>query len=102
MILMATSRASLRSRARYTVAMPPWPISSRISYLSRSGVLSTAAARTYPPVKRDSGQLLHPDRVGCSTYTHTCSVYHDEALAGLHEPVVGQKLRDIANLILEA
>ena len=44
MTLTATSRPRRRSRARYTVAIPPWPISSSTSYLASWGSLLRAAA----------------------------------------------------------
>src|SRR5450631_494028 len=50
MTLTATSRPRRRSRARYTVAIPPWPISSMSSYFSSSGLRPESAVNRAPSV----------------------------------------------------
>ena len=91
MILTATSRPSRRSRARYTVAMPPWPISSSSSYFVELGERSAPRAgdqRQHPPPRVISRQLLHPDRIRRAAHADARAVHHHEALAGLDQPVV--------------
>src|SRR5258705_11805556 len=44
--LIATLRSSARSCARYTVAIPPWPISLRISYCPSVARRSAASCAT--------------------------------------------------------
>src|SRR5215510_6330054 len=61
MTLRATRRSSLVSRARYTVAMPPWPISPMISYFPRRlsmDVSKVVLRSTRPRARQDTGRRL--------------------------------------------
>ena len=64
MTFTATSRPRRLSRARYTVAIPPWPISSRTSYLASWGSLDRASGARLHRVLSVSGRLppLRPRR----------------------------------------
>src|SRR5258706_12862669 len=99
MILTATSRPRRLSRARYTVAMPPCPISSRSSYLSSLGNDCSCAALSQSSAAQLSRQLLHAHAVRSTPNTHARAVDHDVALAGLDEAVVHQELAGVPHLI---
>src|SRR4051812_38512311 len=103
MTLTATSRPRRRSRARYTVAMPPWPISSISSYFSSSGLRPESAVNRAPSAApHSSWQLLHPNGIGRTPNTHTSTIYHNVALAGLDEAVIHQNLTSILHLFFQA
>ena len=50
MTFTATSRPRRLSFARYTVAIPPWPISSITSYFAKAGRLRVEEATNRPNV----------------------------------------------------
>src|SRR5688572_29546170 len=99
MILTATSRPRRRSRARYTVAIPPWPISSRSSYLTRSGLLSTGTIRR--KFLLPSRDLLDAHGVRRAAHADACPVHHHVAFTRTHEPRIGEHLSEVAHLIVE-
>src|SRR4051794_12854828 len=99
MTLTATSRPNRRSRARYTVAIPPWPISAMSSYFSSSGSRPESAVNRAP--SDYSRQLLHAHRVGGAAHAHARPVHHDVTLPRLDEAVVGQNLAGILDLLFQ-
>src|SRR6478609_6014074 len=98
MILTATSRPRRLSRARYTVAMPPCPTSSKSSYFSSLGNDCSCAALSQPSAAQKSWKLLHAHTVGRTTHTYPSPVYHDVTLARLNETVVVQELAGVPHL----
>src|SRR6187549_986033 len=102
MTLTATSRPRRRSRARYTVAMPPWPISAMSSYFSSSGLRPERAVNRAPSVAaHTSRQLLHSHRVRCTAHADARSVHHHVALTRFDEAIVGQDLAGALHLFFE-
>src|SRR5215207_4056468 len=91
MTLMATSRLSLRSRARYTSPIPPDPSEPAISY----------CARRVPGVSDTSGMvrefLFHPAVRSITARFEHVTVIHLAAVdverdGGLGRPPVGQRV----------
>src|SRR6187549_3019311 len=96
MTLTATSRPSRRSRARYTVAMPPWPISAMSSYFSSSGLRPESAVNRAPSVApQDSRKLLHAHRIRRASDPDAGTVNHHVSLTGIDETVIGQDLTGV-------
>src|SRR6187402_1467363 len=99
MTLTATSRPSRRSRARYTVAMPPWPISAMSSYFSSSGLRPESAINRTPSVApQDSRELLHAHGVRRASHPDASPVDHHVAFTRLDQAVVGQDLTGVLHL----
>src|SRR5450631_1746122 len=102
MTLTATSRPSRRSRARYTVAMPPWPISSMSSYFSSSGLRPESAVNRAPSVAPyRSWKLLHSDCIGRTPHAHPRAIHHHVTLARFDETVIHQDLTRILDLFFQ-